>query len=256
MPLNRRILRCTASGLFLLGMITTSAAQEGEAASDRIEPASIQALENMGKHLQSLQKFSLNSQTSVDAVLDTDQKLEFGGEVSYEVERPNKLRIDLKTDVVQGEFIYNGTTLTYVSPSNNTYAQAPAPATIKETLEEAAQKYHLTFPLADLFAWGTPDAPIGEIAEGFHVGNAMVNGKPTDHWAYRTGDQDFEVWIASDGPPLPLKVSLVDRDDQTRPRMTAVLNWNETPDIQASAFEFTPPADAQKLRFLEEGNQQ
>jgi hypothetical protein len=83
-----------------------------------------------------------------------------------------------------------------------------------------------------------------------------VNGKPTDHWAYRTSDQDFEVWIASDGPPLPLKVSLVDRDDQTRPRMTAVLNWNETPDIQASAFEFTPPPNAQKLRFLEEGNPQ
>jgi hypothetical protein len=48
----------------------------------------------------------------------------------------------------------------------------------------------------------------------------------------------------------------VDRDDQTRPRMTAVLNWNETPDIQASAFEFTPPPNAQKLRFLEEGNPQ
>src|SRR5690606_21067293 len=149
--------------------------------------------EIMGKHLREMQKFSIRAQTSVEVVLDTDQKLEVGGEVTYRVEQPDKLRIDLQTDVVTSEFIYNGKTFVYSSPKDNSYVQVSAPATIKETLEEAAQKYHLTFPLADLFAWGTPDAPIGDIVEGFKVGTATINGKLTDHWAYRTYDQDFEV---------------------------------------------------------------
>jgi hypothetical protein len=239
-----------------MAAVSGAAAQQPEPPGERLAPPSVQALEKMGRHLQSLQKFSVSALTSVEVVLDTDQKLEIGGDVSYSVERPDKLRIDLQTDVVKGEFIYDGKTFTYVSPQENTYAQAPAPATISETLAEAAQKYHLTFPLADLFAWGTPDAPIGALVEGFKVGTATVNGKLTDHWAYRTQDQDFEIWIAQDDKPLPLKVSLVDRDDLARPRMTAILTWNEQPDIPAAAFAFTPQPDARKLRFLEEGDAQ
>jgi hypothetical protein len=218
----------------------------------RIEPGSIEVLKKMGEHLQSLQTFAFKATTTTEIVLDDDQKLEIGGTATYEVRRPDRLRIDLATDSVHGELIYDGKTVVYASPDQHVYAQVPAPTTIKDTLEEAAQKYNLTFPLADLFSWGTEDAPISLIKEGFFVGHAYVNGKEAEHWAYRGADQDAEIWIATEGPPLPLKISLVDKEDLTRPRITSVLEWNEKADIAADTFQYRPAEGSQKIKFLGE----
>lgn len=242
-----------AATAFLLAA-TSLSAQEPVGNDPRIEPKSIEALKKMGDHLQSLQVFSLKATTTTEVVLDTDQKLEIGGEATYEVKRPDRLRIDLATDSVHGELVYDGKTLVYASPELNVYAQVPAPATIKDTLEEAAQKYGLTFPLADLFSWGTEDAPLDIIREGFFVGHAYVNGKEADHWAYRGPDQDAEIWIATEGPPLPLKISLVEREDLTRPRITSVLEWTENASIADDVFAYKPGDGAQKIKFLNEGD--
>lgn len=242
-----------AAAALLLGATVLSAQEPGGTNDPRIEPESIEALKKMGDHLQSLQVFSLKAITTTEVVLDTDQKLEIGGQATYEVKRPDRLRIDLATDSVHGELVYDGKTLIYASPDENVYAQVPAPATIKETLEEAAQKYDLAFPLADLFSWGTEDAPIDLIREGFFVGHAYVNGKETDHWAFQGPDQDAEIWIATEGSPLPLKISLVEREDMTRPRITSVLEWTENATIADDVFAYKPGQDAQKIKFLNEG---
>ncbi|MDE1187113.1 MAG: DUF2092 domain-containing protein [Pantoea sp.] len=218
----------------------------------RIEPASIEALKKMGDHLQTLQNFTIKADTTSEVVLDDEQKLEIGGEATYEVKRPDHLRIDLITDVVHGQLVYDGKTLIYASPDQKTYAQVPAPPTIKETLEKAAQRYNLQFPLADLFAWGTRDAPINIIREGFLVGHAAVDGKQTAHWAFRGPDQDAEIWIATEGSPLPLKISLVDRQENTRPRITTVLHWTENADIPADTFEYKPAEGSAKIGFVGE----
>ncbi|KXG87699.1 hypothetical protein ATO67_18030 [Agrobacterium bohemicum] len=235
-------------------MTTSSVAQDRGPEEPRIEPGSVEALKAMGEHLQSLQSFKITARTTSEIVLDTDQKLEIGSVATYEVKRPDRLRIDLASDVVHGELVYDGKTMVYASPDQKIYAQVPAPATIKETLEQAAQKYDLAFPLADLFAWGTPDAPTDLIREGFLVGHATIDGKETDHWAFRGQDQDAEIWIATEGGALPLKVSLVDRDDMTRPRITTVLEWTENAEIADDVFQYKPEDGSEKIRFLKEAS--
>ncbi len=250
--LDLKLSRAALISATVLLSVGSVMAQERHAQQPLIEPESVEALKKMGEHLQSLQVFSLKATTTTEVVLDTDQKLEIGGTATYEVKRPDHLRIDLATDSVHGELIYDGKTLVYASPDQNVYAQVPAPATIKDTLEEAAQKYSLTFPLADLFSWGTPDAPIDIIREGFFVGHTYVNGKEADHWAFRGADQDAEIWIATEGSPLPLKISLVDREDMARPRITSVLEWTENATIADDVFQYRPGEGAQKIQFLNE----
>lgn len=244
--------RAALFSIALLLVCGTALAQERQSDDPRIEPESVEALKKMGDHLQSLKVFSLKATTTTEVVLDTDQKLEIGGTATYEVKRPDKLRIDLATDSVHGELVYDGKTVVYASPDQNVYAQVPAPATIKDMLEEVAQKYDLSFPLADLFSWGTADAPLSLIREGFFVGHAYVNGKETDHWAFRGPDQDAEIWIATQGGPLPLKISLVEREDTTRPRITSVLEWTESASIDDRVFSYKPGEGAQKIKFLKQ----
>lgn len=228
-------------------------AQQVDRDGPLVEPASIEALEKMGDHLQALKTFRLKATTTTEVVLDNDQKLEIGGTATYEVRRPDRLRVDLATDTMHGQLVYDGKTIVYASPDQNVYARVPAPATIKDTLAEAAQKYNLAFPLADLFSWGTDDAPLDLIREGFLVGHAYLYGKETEHWAYRGVDQDAEIWIATEGPPLPLKISLVDKGDLTRPRITSTLEWSENATIADDVFSYKPPEGASKIKFLAEG---
>jgi hypothetical protein len=217
-----------------------------------IEPAAIAALTRMGDHLVSLKSFQIDTSSSME-VVDGDQKLSIEGGGTYDVQRPDRLKIDLRTDSLRREFIYDGKTVTYVAPNENFYATFDAPPTIKETLREAAQKYDLSFPLADLFNWGTKDAPVDDIKEAFHVGTAYIGGQETDHWAFRGRDQDWEVWIRSEGTPVPLKLSLVDRLEPTAPRFSIVLNWTEAKVFPDDTFTFVPPPGAAKISFANEG---
>lgn len=230
------ILAITAAGVMALPAI----AQEL-----RIEPASVEALRRMGDYLAGLQAFELSSATELEVVLDTDQKLLIGGTVHYLVRRPDRLRIDLVTDVVNRQFYYDGRTASYVAPEEGFYAQVDGvPGTIKEMLEQAAQTYSLTFPLADLFAWGTPEAPVDKLREGFHVGRAEIGGVAAEHWAYRGEDQDWEIWIRAEGDPLPLRISSVDRDELTRPRFLATLDWTVPAAVNEADFTYVPAAGA------------
>lgn len=217
-----------------------------------IEPEAIAALTRMGDHLASLKSFEIDTRSQME-VVDGDQKLSIEGGGTYEVQRPDRLKIDLRTDSLRRDFIYDGKTVTYVAPNENFYATFDAPPTIKETLKDAAQKYGLSFPLADLFNWGTKDAPFDEIKEGFLVGKAYIGGQETDHWAFRGRDQDWEIWIRSEGTPVPLKASLVDLLVPTHPRFSIEMNWVEAKTFPDGTFAFQPPPDAVQIEFASEG---
>ncbi|MBD9527571.1 DUF2092 domain-containing protein [Paracoccus sp. PAR01] len=221
-------------------------------AQDPIEPAAIEALHAMGAHLAGLQTFALTSQTEMEVVLDDDQKLLIGGTVQYQVQRPDHMRIDLKTDVIDRQLYYDGKTVSYVSPTEGYYAQIEnAPPTIKEVLDYTADTYSVSFPAADLFQWGTKDEPIDQIKEAFKVGTATINGAQTDHWAFRTDDQDWEVWLRTDGTSLPARISVVDRQDDARPRFVATYSWDEQAKPASDIFTYQPPEGAKQIDFLE-----
>ncbi|KAB0679131.1 DUF2092 domain-containing protein [Aureimonas leprariae] len=215
-----------------------------------IEPAAVAALTRMGEAIAAMKTFELKSATSVEIVLDDDQKLLVEGTADYRARRPDRLRVEMTTDVVHRELVYDGRTVTYASPDRNVYGSFDAPPTIKAMLERAAATYDLSLPLADLFDWGTPDAPFEKILRAFKVGEATIGGKSADHYAFRAEDQDWELWLAAEGDPLPLKYSLVDRLDPAGPRFSATLEWTPREAIPDDEFRFVPPGGMTKIGFL------
>lgn len=105
-------------------------------------------------------------------------------------------------------------------------------------------------PLADLFDWGMPDGPHRGVREGFHVGKARVSDAECDHWAFRGQGHDWEVWIRTGDMPLPLKLSVVNTMDATRPRYEATLSWTIGVDFPDDTFVHSPPADEKRIDVL------
>lgn len=224
----------------------TGAAQ----AAPAVDPAAIEALSRMGAYLRTLQNIEVRSKTSIDEVLvDTGQKVQFGGEGLYRIRRPNAFYLESNTDRRWRRFYYDGQTFTIFSPRMGAYAQRPAPATILEMVSEMEDRYGIPVPLADLFYWGTE--PVDDLELASHIGYARVAGQDTDQYAFRRGDIDWQIWIARGDRPLPLKVVITTRSDPAQPQYVSELTWNTNARFSRGTFAFHPPSGAHEIRIAE-----
>ena len=71
----------------------TSPAGATKPAMNPVDPASIQALKDMGAHLQTLKRFRVSTELTGERVLADGQKLQHTATADLDVERPNKLRV-------------------------------------------------------------------------------------------------------------------------------------------------------------------
>ena len=227
------------------------AAAPAARARGEIEPEAVQALQKMSAYLGTLQAFEVRSQTSLDVVTVADQRVQLDGVVTYKVRRPDGFVIDVDSDLKKRRFIYDGKKFTVLAPKLDFYAQADAPPTIRETLNQIFDRFGISLPLEDLFRWNDPSsARSDQLQAGFKVGTATIDGAETDQYAFREADVDWQVWIRRGDQPVPLKVVIVDRTDPANPAYTARLSWNVAPTLTAADFVFAPDKDAKQIKLL------
>jgi hypothetical protein len=217
-----------------------------------VAPEALQALRGMSAYLATLPTIGLTSHTSLDLVTEDGQRVQLDAVVDYKIKRPNAFVIDVNSDQKKRQFYYDGKEFTVYGPTVGFYASAPAPPTIRQTLDAINDKFGIELPLEDLFRWNDPtDNPAEDLISGFKVGTATLDGVPTDHYAFRQKNLDWQIWIQRGDKPLPLKVVIVDRTDPANPAYTARLNWNVNPSFTAADFEFRPGKDAKRIRLSE-----
>jgi hypothetical protein len=213
-----------------------------------VAPEAIAALEKMGGFLRSLKAFTVRSENSTDEILtDTGQKLQFGSVVHYHVRLPDRLRADVNSDRKQRQFFYDGKTLTLYGQRVQYYATVPAPPTIREMIEMAAQQYGLELPLADLFFWGTDEARLDDIQSAIYVGPSWIDGATCDQYAFRQESVDWQIWIERSDTPLPRKLVITTTTEEAQPQYIAVLTWDLNPQFNDDTFTFVPPTDAHQI---------
>ncbi|WP_312320616.1 DUF2092 domain-containing protein [Stenotrophomonas sp.] len=227
----------------------TSATTTTAAAAER-DPEALAALDRMGAALRALKEFSLSSDASTEVVLEDGQKIELDGTVRYQVQRPNRVAVALDSDRQQRRLIYDGSTLTVYAPKLKYYAQVEGlNATLGELVEQAASRYDIEFPLADMFLWGTDKAPNSLIRSARHIGGGTQSGEPIEQYAFQQDGVDWQVWI-SKATSLPVKLIINSLDDPAQPQYRARMRWDARTPVPASAFAFTPPADAHRIKLV------
>lgn len=216
----------------------------------KVDPNAVKALANMSAFLQSLSTFELKTQTTLDLVSNSDQKLQLEGTATYRVRKPNAFLIDIVSDSWNRRLIYDGKEFTLYAPTLGYFASWPAPATIQATIADVEQRFGLSIPLDDLFRWSGPDGARADALEsGFKVGVETIDGVKTDHYAFRDGDIDWQVWIQQGPQPLPRKLVIVDKRDPTQPAYVARLSWTLNPPLADDVFTFRPGANAKRIRI-------
>ena len=83
-----------------------------------------------------------------------------------------------------------------------------------------------------------------------NAGQDYIENDLCDHYAFRQGTFDWQIWIAAGTRPLPRKLVIVNRSDDARPQSTSVMEWNLKPAFSAATFRFTPPKGATQIEIV------
>jgi len=229
---------------------TPPASAPAAPAANPVDPAAIQALKDMGAHLQTLKRFSVSTALTGERVLADGQKLQHSATAVMDVERPNRLRVRMFSARNERELFYDGKTVTLWTPSQNFYSTVPFTENLDVLGQRLEERYGVEIPLSDLFLWGTAAAPLEKMASAMNAGQDFIGKDLCDHYAFRQGDIDWQIWITTGKSPLPRKIVITNRTDEARPQSVSLIEWNLKPTFNNASFRFTPPKGAKAIELL------
>ncbi len=239
-----------AAGLLALLLAVPGVRAQTAAPANPVDPAAVQALKDMGAHLQSLQRFRVTTALTGERVLADGQKLQHSAMAQMDVQRPNKLRARMASARSERQLIFDGKTVTLVTPAQNYYSTVAFTGTLAELVEQLEERYGVEVPLSDLFVWGTPLAPLDKIESAMNAGQDFIGDDLCDHYVFRQGKIDWQLWITASGKPLPRKIVITSRADEARPQSVHLIDWNLKPAFSETTFRFTPPKGATQVEIV------
>jgi hypothetical protein len=215
-----------------------------------VDPASIQALKDMGAFLLTLKRFRVSTEVTGELVLADGQKLQHTATADLDVERTNKVRVVMKSARNERELVYDGKKVFLYTPAQKVYGMLELEGTIGDLIEQMEGKYGMQIPLDDLFRFGTPLAQFDQIESAMNAGQDFVDGDLCDHYAFRSAKVDWQIWIMTGSKPLPRKIVITNRTDEARPQSVHMIDWNLKPTFKDAVFKFTPPKGSTKIEIV------
>lgn len=240
-----------ALGASLIAIAPSARAAGAAAPNNNIAPQAIALMNHTCSVLGAAKAFSFHAEILFDQVLPAAVKVQFAAAMDLELQRPDELAVDYKSDLGAKEIWYKGSTLTIYDPAKNMYATATVPTTIDAMFDQVAAEKHLTIPLSDI-AYSDPCAPFRKrVGYGAYIGVGDVNGVPCDHVAFSGPNADVQLWLDRSGKPVPRKIVIDYRNQPASPEYIAVLSdWKFPPAIPANRFAPQVPQHAIKIDFL------
>jgi hypothetical protein len=244
-----------AASVLALALTAPAGAQTAPAATSpptgtSVDPASIQALKDMGAYLQKLDRFRTTTSLTGERVLGDGQKLMHTASATVEAARPNKLRARMWTARSEREIFYDGKTVTLYSPAQKYYSTVEFSEPNSVLVEKLEEQYGVEIPMSDLFKWGTPAAPVDKIESAMNAGQDIIGDSLCDHYAFRQGDFDWQIWITVGSKPLPRKLVITNRRDDARPQSISLIDWSMNPSFNEATFRFMPPKGARRIEIV------
>ena len=227
----------------------TSAAAATEPAqvpSQVVSPEAQAVLDRMNATLLATDTFSIRADVTRDEVVALGYKLQNHEQSTLVVQRPGKLRAEIRGDERNRTIVFDGATLVMYSPDDQAYVRTEAPDTLGELIP-ALLDLGVEMPLIDVLYQGTVGTLTEGVRGGILVGQSEINGKTCDHLAFRQASIDWQLWVEQGARALPCKILITTRYEVGDPQYQAVMHWNLKPAISSSTFAFTAPEGAMEI---------
>jgi len=238
--------------LVVLGPLLLSAPPAAAKGGDDPDERAVSRLEAMAAFLVDAKRLSVTIASTWDVTQSTGEKIEFGETRVVTIRRPDRARVEVsRRDGSRRGFLFDGTQLAVFDLDQKVYATAPRPGTLDAALEYFTQELDMRMPLHELIASNLPKTLAPFLPTARWVGAETIGGVATDHVFFRADGPDVQLWIASQGDPLPRRVVITYRQDEGQPQFRADFSeWNLSPDVPDERFAFAAAEGAEKIPFV------
>jgi hypothetical protein len=249
--MNRLNFRMAAALFALVVLVSVTVSTEVRAQALAVDPAAMQILKRMTDYLGSLKQFSVHTQNTMEAVLDSGHKVDFDVSAKVIISRPNKIRAERKGDLIDQVFYYNGKALTLYNPSDKVYATVPVPGTFEGVFKFMYESLGFLVPVSDLVYRDAFPLLMHDVTHAVVLGKTFIGGVKCDHLLFSRPGVDFQVWVAEGNRPLPRKYVVTDTSTPALLSISTVMSdWNVAPAVADARFTFVPPKGTQAITFM------
>lgn len=228
---------------------TQRTAEDSEDVDD-IDARAVAELKKMTAFLDTYEAIIIKTRTTWEAIQDSGMKLQFDADQEIGIRRPNQMYSrTVRDDGKTRKFWYDRNMLTYLDVDKNTYAQLPVPETVNEMLDYMLDNFDLPAPpLLDFLYNDAETSFLSEIESALYVGECTKGGVRCHHLAFSRTDIDYQLWIPTTGPPLPVKYAISWKNTAHIPWfIVEFTEWITSPSFSAESFSFALPAGSTKI---------
>jgi hypothetical protein len=223
----------------LVGTGTLALASEGDAKA---------ILKSMTDYVGSQTTIELSFDSAIEVITPELEKIQFTNSGGALLSRPDKLRAHRVGGYADVELIFDGRTVSVLGKHRNVYAQFDGPESVDALIEALRAGHGVALPGADLLLSNAYEVLADGILEAKHIGRGVVDGVECEHLAFRNLDTDWQLWVEVGDQPIPRKLVITSKTLNSAPQYSLqIKDWKTGVTPAADAFDFTPPADAQRL---------
>jgi hypothetical protein len=250
MTINDKKIARLARTVGLVCAITAPLSLAGESA---IDEAAVERLKASLGYVGTLNTFALETDTTIEVVLEDGQKLQFDNATRATVKRPDRFHAKRLGDLVDQEFFYNGNTLVLQDSTAGFHASVAAPDTVEGMLDFARDSLDIVAPAGDFIYSNAFELLMDGVESAMHLGPSYIEGTVCDHLAFSApgNGTDFQIWVQQGEKPLPRRIVITSRDILNAPQFTThIREWDVAPDIPKGLFDFDAQDSSTEIEFI------
>lgn len=234
--------RLVATGILAGTLATGVSAQE-------VDPKAL--LVQMSDEINGLDSFIVHGDAYADARLDAGLIIEHSSQVTLRLRRePASIRITKLDTADTAEIYFDDGVLSVFRSNEKFYAQTTIPENLDSMLDFAVNEVGIDAPLLDFVSANLADDLLRDATDVHYLGTSLIRDAVFHHVGIRTAEVDIQVWVASEGRPLPGKLAISSKWEGGAPRFVAFFDWDTEPSFSPDLFSFDPPDDAVLIDFL------
>jgi hypothetical protein len=200
---------------------------------------------NAFNYLSGLDKYAFDAVIYDKYTIGDGKEERFKHLVSVKLDRPGKLRVDVKGDIKDRTSYLTDGVFTMIDHDIGFYGQLQTPKTIDGALDFIINKYGITAPLTSLLYSDMPKR--AKFSTSKYFGVKDVAGVSCDYVAFRKKNKTIHVWVARGEKPLVKAYSVIEVTKNETFRIDTSIAWKDASSIKESDFVFKAPKGVTKI---------
>ncbi len=222
-----------------------------------IDPKAAGILQDMSYYMGSQYEYTYKADMMFDDVLESKQKIQYNGEETVYLKKPDKFYTGYVTDLGGYKLWYDAGKATLLEVPLNDFSLATLPATVDQALNKLKEEYQFTPALSEFLFIDTYKVMTADVISGAYFGISKVMGANCHHLVFVEKEIDWQIWIEEGKRPVPRKLVITYKNMAESPQFIALIkDWVFGKPITNFAFKPEIPDANNRVEFNQiTGNQ-